>query len=150
MKGDGKSKVRDSADDIVYADFDPSRARAVDEFLWFEDRHGKQTLIRTAEYAAKQIAAGQRDSSNRSKGGKAPKKLKLVQDLVDQLVAENAGATARDIWELIPESHDGDPPVYRDAKKVFQFDDATGRAKAIKFPTFRAYVTRARAKLRSN
>jgi len=66
-KRERTSKVRHSSDDIVYADFDPSRDNAVEEFLAFEDRHGKQTFRRTAEYAAEHIAAGRR---NRSKGGK--------------------------------------------------------------------------------
>ncbi len=67
-KRERTSKVRHSPDAIVYADFDPSRDHTVEEFLWFEDRHGKQTLQLTAEYAAEHIAA---DRRNRGKGGKA-------------------------------------------------------------------------------
>ena len=84
----------------------------------------------------------------RSRGGRAPKRLAIVQDVVDQLVANHPDATAREVWDLIPESDDLDNPVYRDGEKVVQLDDRTGLERTIVFATFRSYVTRGR--LRSN
>ena len=84
----------------------------------------------------------------RSRGGRAPKRLAIVQDVVDQLVANHPGATALEIWDLIPEGGDLDNPVYRDGEKVVQVDDRTGHDRTIVFATFRSYVTRSH--LRSN
>ncbi len=84
----------------------------------------------------------------RSRGGRAPKRLAIVQDVVDQFVANRPGATAREIWDLIPKGEDLDNPVYRDGEKVVQVDDRTGLERTIVFATFRSYVTRGR--LRSN
>lgn len=84
----------------------------------------------------------------RSRGGRAPKRLAIVQDVVDQFVANHPGATAREIWDLIPGGEDLNDPVYRDGEKVVQVDDRTGLERTIVFATFWSYVTRGR--LRSN
>jgi hypothetical protein len=87
----------------------------------------------------------------RRRGGLAAKHLPGLQAAVDRLVTENPNATARKLWDLIPESDaTGDPIggfiVYRDGSKVIQVDDKTGQEKPIVFRSFGRYVNRARRK----
>jgi hypothetical protein len=82
----------------------------------------------------------------RRRGGRAPKHLSGLQAVVDRLVIDNPKATARELWDKIPESEDADTVIYRDGSKVVQMDDTTGREKAITFRSFYRYVTRARSK----
>jgi hypothetical protein len=89
--------------------------------------------------------------SSRRKGGSAPKHLPGLQAEVDRLAIEHPQATARELWNLIPESEDDSGPiggfsVYRDGSKVVQVEHATGREKGIFFRSFGRYVTRARSK----
>jgi hypothetical protein len=85
----------------------------------------------------------------RRRGGLASKHLRGLQAVVDRLVTEHPKATARELWNLIPENG-GDPIggfiVYRDGSNVVQVEDKTGRDKPIKFRSFCRYVTSARRK----
>lgn len=83
------------------------------------------------------------------KGGKADKYDSHLQELVDQLDREHAGATARELREMIPESFDDSSfgvEIYRDGDTVVVWDGGTGRnlRTITTLRGFQSYVARAR------
>ena len=155
----GRAYVSASFDGAAYAEITPDTRGPVDEHLMFTNSRGKKRFERTAKYiAGKQASAVKR--------GGAKKHLAALQAVVNQLNAEHQGATAGQIWELLPELAHGDvePGVYRegeldageDSRRVVlreehEIKEARGyrneiRERSIAYATFRSYVTRARQK----
>lgn len=141
--------------------------------LAFEYLERQATIIHVARLAeSKRLAAealkevGQRDSKRRSRGGSHPKELEGVAAMVEALLGKLPTASAREIWELIPNA-DGyviDPTterkepvvaagfeVYRaqneEEQEVLEQVNGPRPDATITFNTFRGYVTRARKRL---
>lgn len=86
----------------------------------------------------------------RQRGGRTPTRNRDLQALVDRLAAENPEATARELWELIPNEgdhdEDADLRIYRTGGKVVVVrEDRKGRVETARaYVSFRRYVTHAR------
>jgi hypothetical protein len=121
----------------------PSRAWYAEEILFAIKSARRLLAAGQAEYAAGEavlIGALAAESEARHDW----------PEMRNRLVTEHPKATARELWNLVPEG-EGDNPiggfiVYRDGSKVVQVEDATGRDKAISDRSFCRYVKRARSK----
>jgi hypothetical protein len=153
--------------------FDPERITTPERFSdgWYADEillaiRAARSLLKEGQpnhAAAEALLAGslagnwpaaqrwREQQEARRRGGLAAKHLPGLQAEVNRLAAENPNATARELWNLLPEGGDDDEPidgfiVYRDGPKVVQVEHKTAGVKAISFRSFCRYVTRARSK----
>ena len=108
-----------------------------------------------------------RYKSEKSNAGRSPKRRKGIEAAVFARVSANPHMTNREVWESFPESIDDAEEhsraddgteylVYRDTplgsfsprSQVVQVNDRTGKASAITYRRFEAYMTKARNKLK--
>jgi len=82
-----------------------------------------------------------------SKGGKQPKRLKFLEDYLQEQLEENSNRTADYIWRQLKKNRDEDE-LSIDGDKLWQ--RLGEKVKSIKRATFNDYVKRARKKILEN
>lgn len=102
---------------------------------------GTRELSEESASAAVHVVLGyqEQDAKDRRRAGQAAKNKVGIWLATEALIQQNQNATAREIWEKIPDVELDDMRwgFYIDGEKLVQVDGRTNKESAIRFETFR-------------